>query len=559
MYDKIPDSPTHVEAFFDELYAAVPRCRKLYVAQSATDATRVAYTQYATHRQQREAAKRGIALKPKRLLPKSLASLLVRECGLSEDKARAWQQRWALVSNPAPADVGITFTADPDEIERVYIHADGFSSCMKGRKNFLSPVHPARIYGNSPDGIVLAYYTCNGHITGRGVCVPTEKAYVRWYGEGESQMAMLGFSRKTDCLVGKRVVDLAAEGGYQPPEMDDRVIAPYVDGTAAWLVRENEYDDCLLTIREDYQHRYPSYNAQYATQLQHGWSCPEGSTGGYDMDDEDDDYVVDYVGNRLHIDYAVMPIGWHEYAHVDATTWSEYDEGHVHDADTLRVNYYDRDYSSWETMIIHDSNDTTTVTGLDYPVLDAHLERLESGGHIVKTYDGSYYEADHADLEWSDFHEHYVIRMDSVLVWTDETTQVYVDVSYIWHNRSEFAARHGELVISNEFPHLPSLYTLTVDAVQAARNRFHAVPWTLWLFKHRGWLCASDPVDTAIDSVTDRCYKYSHLQRFDMWLYDLIGYGTRDRNRYELYRTVKDTVYAPALAILNAAQQRDAA
>lgn len=454
-YDDVPEGflQQHIRSFLEDLYAAVPQSRKLYIAPSAKDATRLAYTPYISYRQQRQAKQHGATAKPKRFIPKSLATLLVRECGLDEDKARKWQERWALVASPSPDSLGIVFTTDPDEIERVYEDCTA-ASCIGGKdaSRFDSPVHPARIYGDNPDGVALAYYKdSHDQITGRGVCVPSEKKYVRWYGDGEFTMARLGYSRDADCLVGKRFPILGRH------DDQDRVVAPYIDGTAEWLIdRSNgDSDDGWLVLEEDRDDACHSYYCQFGTAKQHGWSCVEG-TRDYDLGDEDEGIWVETRGG--HYDE-------------DEVTYSDYDGEYIHIDDLITVARHTG--RRWYEETVHEDNDTTEVQGLDYEVLDNDLSELISDGHIIAVA-GDYYTPNHGDIVFCGYEDCYAHYDDTIEVNDERYTKWYIVDSL-----DEFYIKEGELAYhwSDRYAEGTPLKTVIDQYLARATEDLYAVSY----------------------------------------------------------------------------------
>lgn len=375
----------------DTLLGTVPN--KLWftslLRQSEDDPTKVAYTERKNDGSYRH-------------VKTTLAKWLGRNCPeMPESKRKTIHENYVLFVHPTPDGLGIRFTDDADEMERVYA-CSSVSSCMgHDADHFCAPFHPVRIY--AAGDLELAYHVDeDGEIDGRGLCRKDTKHYVRWYGQGEPAMAKLGYTRDRGCLNGARVALTYGEG-----DADGRIVAPYIDGAYEWVSVD---EDDVARIGRRGQFGRETYYCQTATPDQHGYSCPEGQDYGYALGDDDDEYVTDYHGERILREDAVFVCDEWYHRDSDDVCYSGYhDEWYLRDDvawcedldDYVEIRHTTTVYRVWHSHFdeatVSDDAPTTDVTGLDYPLWDGHLDRAINRGLVIEV-NGDYYAHDSDEI-----------------------------------------------------------------------------------------------------------------------------------------------------------------
>lgn len=351
----------------DTLLGTVPN--KLWftslLRQSEDDPTKVAYTE-----KKRDGTYRHVKT--------TLAKWLGRNCpDLPEAKRKTIHENYVLFVAPTPSGLGIQFTDTPEGFERVYTKADVSSCIGHDADHFQSPFHPVRIY--AAGDLELAYHTDeDGEIDGRGICRKGTKHYVRWYGQGEPAMAKLGYTQDRKCLNGARVAIT-----YGEDDADGRIVAPYIDGAYEWVSVDDEGVG-RIGNRGEYGGDY--YYCQTATSDQHGYSCPEGGSEGYSLDDED--YVITANGERILREDACYSHYHSEWYHPDYVTYCDDIEDYV-ECDCTRTAYRVGRHGLDE-VTVHEYCEMTDVIDLDYPVQDYYLSIALERGLIIKVGDDFY-------------------------------------------------------------------------------------------------------------------------------------------------------------------------
>lgn len=373
----------------DTLLGTVPN--KLWftslLRQSEDDPTKVAYTE-----RKRDGTYRHVKT--------TLAKWLGRNCpDLPESKRKNIHENYILFAHPTPSGLVISFTDNADVMERVYTYSS-VESCMgHDAYHFQSPFHPVRIY--AAGDLELAYHTDeDGEIDGRGICRKGTKNYVRWYGGGEPAMAKLGYTQDRGCLNGARVTIT-----YGEDDAHGRIVASYIDGEYEWVSIDSE-DVGRIGNCGEYGDDY--YYCQTATSDQHGYSCPEGVSDGYSLDD--DDYVTTYYDERILREDAVLVNGeWYHRDSCDVVFSGYHGEWYLRDLvahcedvdDYVETCDTQNVYRVWngylDEVTVTDRVDTTEVIGLEYPMWGDHLDRAVDRGLVIKVGD-DYYDADSDEI-----------------------------------------------------------------------------------------------------------------------------------------------------------------
>jgi hypothetical protein len=190
----------------------------------------IAYTPSDEHGYQ----DRQVVMKPGKYLTQYLAEVFTPE------------QIAEYVDKVKAVTGGFSLTTDPHEIEAIYVNGHGhFSSCMSRKASrYLSSVHPAQAYGDSPD-LALAYLGTIESPTARCIVWPAKKEYTRVYGDTTLRAVLEthGYTRRDGLcygvgdLTGARIRAIA-----QPNHGRNVYVMPYIDAaTSASLSEDKQY------------------------------------------------------------------------------------------------------------------------------------------------------------------------------------------------------------------------------------------------------------------------------------------------------------------------------
>jgi hypothetical protein len=136
--------------------------------------------------------------------------------------AQQIRQYASMLLPPEP----LKFATTPDEIERVYV--EGPNSCMShDASSYESSCHPVRVYGAGD--LAVAYLQVGGTISGRALCWPEKKRYIRIYGdEHRMELALSDAGYEYGSLSGAKLLRIEDSGG---------IVCPYID-------RDGNVEDC---------------------------------------------------------------------------------------------------------------------------------------------------------------------------------------------------------------------------------------------------------------------------------------------------------------------------
>ena len=144
---------------------------------------------------------------------------------LEQFMAGKWSQEViaSYVDRCKATEQTLQLTRDPKEIVSIYVH--GPRSCMSRRADhYASSVHPAHVYGNSPD-LALAYLGTVSSPTARCIVWPEKNEYTRVYGDTtlEQILRLHGYTKHGTYgdISGARIVAIEDDS--------DVYVMPYVD------------------------------------------------------------------------------------------------------------------------------------------------------------------------------------------------------------------------------------------------------------------------------------------------------------------------------------------
>ena len=162
-------------------------------------------------------------------------------------------QEWAELALKACEFPDLHFTKDAYECELAYVN--GPHSCMRG--NFNTDLHPARVYGESPDLAIAYIGDLNTEVLARVLVRPSAFAYGKVYaGPGE------GLSLKSALFRAGFRYDEKAFEGARLPEIEDPsglILMPYLD--LDYGVDRNKTGGFVMTLR----------NPEFECSSEHGY------------------------------------------------------------------------------------------------------------------------------------------------------------------------------------------------------------------------------------------------------------------------------------------------
>lgn len=256
-----------------------------------------------------------------------------------------------------------SLTTNPREIEAIYVNAhNSFTSCMSRKAHrYMSSVHPAQAYGDSPD-LALAYTGTIEAPKARCVVWPERKKYTRIYGDSTLRhiLETHGYKRRNGDTYG----DLSGARIRAIPQPDhgrNVYVMPYIDAASS-----ADLSDCgnYLVLRS-------SCGGEFDTQITRdsgGDTLPTGIT----IEDEDARGECDHCGGEC-----------------------DTDEAYCEDCDNDRMSCSRCGESSW------DSNDFETVD--DDHMCTSCASRYE---HVCPVCERSTFTR-HAESEYCERHKDY--------------------------------------------------------------------------------------------------------------------------------------------------------
>ncbi|UFK09474.1 putative DNA mimic protein [Klebsiella phage KPPK108.1] len=253
-------------------------------------------------------------------------------------------------------------------------YENGPGSCMSGYSFEHSPV---RAYATTchglPDNGLRLFIQYTGELFGddfevqaRAIVKPKTKEYVRAYGNAaDAILRGHGYTRNTGCLEGVLLARIPH------PTYTGAVLMPYLDSDQCGV---DEYDDGAFVIRDAYE-----YTAQDADGYIYVGTefarccCCEWRYSVEDMHETaDDEMVCDGCVEEGEFVYVVGREGLHNRW---SSTWSDYHDAYVYDADI--------EYCAVEG-VVHDSEEL--VFAQDWQVLIEHAEEHPVHGLILTEY-----------------------------------------------------------------------------------------------------------------------------------------------------------------------------
>ena len=248
----------------------------------------------------------------------------------------------------------VKFSTDPSEIVRIYEY--GPRSCMRG-------MDCVRIYGDSPD-LAVAYLGDleAREISARAVVWPTQKRYVRIYGDDLLRVSLERMGYRSGDLEGARVRLIEEHG---------RIVMPYLDGP-----QSADEDGDWLILTEDGDIGCSNTNG-YASGGRERCSCCGGRVGDGEIYTADD-------GERVCTDC----IGSHDFGHTSCSyVWATVDARWHHDTEVCR-----RDNCWWSEY--HDMWVSDDLSYSDFGLVELECGDIVPEDEAVETVEGRWYRAE---------------------------------------------------------------------------------------------------------------------------------------------------------------------